>query len=47
MKVILINPNIATVQTSSQMADEVYFEPVTPEFVEKVVIKECPDGILL
>src|SRR5512137_2885349 len=45
--VILVNPNIATVQTSEHLADEVYFLPVTPEFVEKVIEKERPDGILL
>ena len=44
---ILINPNIATVQTSKDIADVVYFQPVTPEFVERVIEKERPDGILL
>ena len=44
---ILINPNIATVQTSEGVADRVYFLPVTPYFVEKVIQKEQPDGILL
>ena len=44
---ILINPNIATVQTSEKIADKVYFLPVTPYFVEKVIEKEKPDGILL
>lgn len=44
---VLINPNIATVQTSEGIADKVYFLPVTPEFVEKVIEKERPDGILL
>ena len=44
---ILINPNIATVQTSEGIADKIYFLPVTPYFVEKVIEKECPDGILL
>lgn len=44
---ILINPNIATVQTSKGIADEVYFLPVTPYFVEKVIEKEHPDGIFL
>ncbi len=44
---ILINPNIATVQTSEGMADKIYFLPVTPYFVEKVIEKEKPDGILL
>ena len=44
---ILINPNIATVQTSKDVADTVYFQPVTPEFVERIIEKERPDGILL
>ena len=44
---VLINPNIATVQTSEGVADEIYFLPVTPFFVEKVIKKEKPDGILL
>ena len=44
---VLINPNIATVQTSEDIADKVYFLPVTPEYVEDVIIKEQPDGILL
>ncbi len=44
---ILINPNIATVQTSEGMADKIYFLPVTPFFVEKVIEKEKPEGILL
>ena len=44
---VLINPNIATVQTSEGIADKVYFLPVTPEYVEDVIIKEKPDGILL
>ena len=44
---ILINPNIATVQTSKDVADTVYFQPVTHEFVERVIEKERPDGILL
>jgi carbamoyl-phosphate synthase large subunit len=44
---VLINPNIATIQTSKELADEVYFLPVTPFFVEKVIEKERPDGILL
>ena len=47
VKSILINPNIATVQTSEGVADTVYFQPVTPEFVERVIEKERPDGILL
>ncbi|MFW6222244.1 MAG: carbamoyl-phosphate synthase (glutamine-hydrolyzing) large subunit [Bacteroidota bacterium] len=44
---ILINPNIATVQTSEGIADKIYFLPVTPYFVEKVIQKENPDGIFL
>jgi len=44
---VLINPNIATVQTSDGFADRIYFLPVTPYFVEKVIAKERPDGILL
>lgn len=44
---VLINPNIATVQTSEGVADKIYFLPVTPFFVEKVIQKEKPDGILL
>ena len=47
IETVLINPNIATVQTSEGIADKVYFLPVTPYFVEKVLIKEKPDGILL
>jgi carbamoyl-phosphate synthase large subunit len=44
---VLINPNIATVQTSEKIADKIYFLPVTPYFVERVIKKEHPDGILL
>lgn len=44
---ILINPNIATIQTSEGLADEVYFLPVTPEYVERIIVKEKPDAILL
>ena len=44
---VLINPNIATVQTSKDVADKVYFQPVTPAFVERIIEKERPDGILL
>ena len=47
IQVIVINPNIATVQTSKGFADEVYFLPVTPYFVEKVIEREKPDAILL
>ena len=47
VKTVLINPNIATVQTSEHVADKVYFLPVTPYFVEQVIKKEKPDGILL
>jgi len=44
---VLINPNIATVQTSKGIADTVYFQPVQPDFVERIIEKERPDGILL
>lgn len=47
VETILINPNIATVQTSEGVADKIYFLPVTPYFVEKVIERENPDGILL
>lgn len=47
IETILINPNIATVQTSDGVADKIYFLPVTPYFVEKVIEKERPDGVLL
>ena len=47
IETVLINPNIATVQTSEGVADTVYFLPVTPFFVEKVIAKERPEGILL
>ena len=47
IQTVLINPNIATVQTSEGVADKIYFLPVTPFFVEKVIEKEKPDGILL
>ena len=47
IETILINPNIATVQTSEGVADKIYFLPVTPYFVEKVIDKERPDGVLL
>ena len=47
VQTVLINPNIATVQTSEGVADQIYFLPVQPHFVEKVIQKERPDGILL
>lgn len=47
IETILINPNIATVQTSDGIADKVYFLPVTPDFVEDIIAKERPEGILL
>ncbi|RLF20612.1 MAG: carbamoyl phosphate synthase large subunit [Thermoprotei archaeon] len=47
IRVILVNPNVATIQTSLELADKVYLVPVRPEFVEKVIAKERPDGILL
>ena len=47
IKTVLINPNIATIQTSRELADKVYFLPVTTEFVERVIEKEKPDTIAL
>lgn len=47
IETVLINPNIATVQTSEGIADKIYFLPVTPQFVERVIERERPDGILL
>ncbi len=47
IRTVLINPNIATIQTSEDLADEVYFLPVTPEYVTRVIEKERPDGLLL
>lgn len=47
VETILINPNIATIQTSGEIADKIYFLPVTPFFVEEVIKKEKPEGILL
>ncbi|MEM7350646.1 MAG: carbamoyl-phosphate synthase (glutamine-hydrolyzing) large subunit [Acidobacteriota bacterium] len=47
IETLLVNPNIATIQTSEHLADRVYFLPVSPDFVEKVIAKERPDGILL
>jgi len=46
-RIVLINPNVATIQTSEGLADEIYFLPVNPYFVEKVIQREQPDGILL
>jgi len=46
-KIVLVNPNIATIQTSKELADEVYFLPINPYFVEKIIEKEKPDGIFL
>lgn len=47
VRTVLVNPNIATIQTSESLADEVYFLPVNAEFVERIIEKERPDGILL
>src|SRR5262249_39865483 len=47
MTTVLVNPNIATIQTSDALADHVYFLPVTADFVAKVIAKERPDAILL
>ncbi|MEK7166084.1 MAG: carbamoyl-phosphate synthase large subunit, partial [Patescibacteria group bacterium] len=47
VEIVLVNPNVATVQTSKGLADQIYFLPVTPYFVEKIIQKEKPDGILL
>jgi len=47
IKTVLINPNIATIQTSDYLADKVYFLPIDAYFVEKVIEKERPDGVLL
>ena len=47
IETVLINPNIATVQTSEDVADRIYFLPVTPDFVERVIAREKPQGILL
>lgn len=47
IKTVLVNPNIATVQTSEELADKIYFLPITPEFVTKIIEKEKPDGLLL
>jgi carbamoyl-phosphate synthase large subunit len=47
VETVLINPNIATIQTSEEIADKIYFLPITPFFVEEVIKKEKPQGILL
>merc|ERR1719192_2932540 len=47
IQTVLINPNIATVQTAEGLADKVYFTPVTSDFVQMVIAKERPDGIML
>ncbi|MEM4311862.1 MAG: carbamoyl-phosphate synthase (glutamine-hydrolyzing) large subunit [Nitrososphaerales archaeon] len=47
IKTVLINPNIATIQTDSKMSDKVYFLPITPEYVERIIEEERPDAILL
>src|SRR4026208_925560 len=47
IQTVLVNPNIATIQTSDYLADQIYFLPVTPSFVERVIEKERPDGVLL
>jgi carbamoyl-phosphate synthase large subunit len=47
VKVVLVNPNIATIQTDPRFADKIHFIPVTPEYVEKVIEEERPDGVLL
>ncbi len=47
IRTILINPNIATVQTNPGFADEIYLVPITPESVEKVIEKERPDALML
>ena len=47
IKTVLVNPNIATIQTSEDLADEVYFLPVNAHFVERVIEREKPDGLLL
>jgi carbamoyl-phosphate synthase large subunit len=47
VETVLVNPNVATIQTSMKMADKVYLEPCTPSVIEKIIKKEKPDGILL
>ena len=46
LKSILINPNIATIQTDTRFADQVYLLPITPQYVESIIEKERPDGII-
>jgi carbamoyl-phosphate synthase large subunit len=47
IEAVLVNPNVATIQTSGDFADKVYMEPITPEFLERIIEREKPDGILL
>lgn len=47
VETVLVNPNVATIQTTKEMADKIYLEPITPEFLEEIIKKEKPDGILL
>ena len=47
LEVILVNPNIATIQTSKGMANKVYYDPVTPHYIKQIIEKEQPDGIAL
>ncbi|HQH26696.1 MAG TPA: carbamoyl phosphate synthase large subunit, partial [Oligoflexia bacterium] len=47
IRTVLVNPNIATIQTSEYLADEIYFLPVTPSYIEQIIAKEKPGGILL
>ncbi len=47
VETVLVNPNVATIQTSMKMADKVYLEPCTPDVIEKIIKKEKPDGVLL
>ena len=47
IRTVLLNPNVATIQTSEHLADEIYFVPVVPNFVTQVIEMERPDGILL
>ena len=47
IKSVLVNPNVATIQTSEGIADKVYFLPITPHFITEIIKKERPDGIML